>query len=194
MSGLSRRDNGLDIQDETHIEAALKSVSGPFDLVVIATGALEINGAVPEKTIRSVTADAMLDQFRINTIGPALVLKHLSPKLPKDKPAHVVVLSARVGSIGDNALGGWYSYRTAKAAVNQLVHTAAIEFGRSHPHLCCISYHPGTVATEFTRKYVGRHPAMAPQDAARHLLDVVDTLTPENSGQFFDWRGEKVAW
>ena len=105
-----------------------------------------------------------------------------------------MVLSARVGSIGDNRLGGWISYRSAKAAVNQIVHTAAIELARSHPQSICVALHPGTVATPFTEKYLGRHPAVAPVAAAQNLLQVVDDLQPADSGGFFDWAGDPVPW
>jgi NAD(P)-dependent dehydrogenase (short-subunit alcohol dehydrogenase family) len=104
------------------------------------------------------------------------------------------VLSARVGSIGDNRIGGWISYRSAKAAVNQIVHTAAIELARSHRHSICVALHPGTVKTGFTSKYLARHPAVEPSEAARNLLGVVDSLTPKDTGQFFDWAGKPVPW
>ena len=106
----------------------------------------------------------------------------------------IAVLSARVGSIGDNALGGWISYRRAKAAVNQVVRTAAIEYARTHRQLVCVALHPGTVQTKFTEKYLGRHPAVPPQDAARNLLAVIDGLTPADTGCFFDWAGKPVPW
>ena len=103
-------------------------------------------------------------------------------------------LSARVGSIGDNRLGGWYSYRTAKAALNQMIHTAAIELSRKRPESVCVALHPGTVATPFTEKYLGRHPSVTPQEAAQNLLAVLDGLGPRDTGLFFDWQGERVAW
>jgi NAD(P)-dependent dehydrogenase (short-subunit alcohol dehydrogenase family) len=99
-----------------------------------------------------------------------------------------------VGSIGDNRFGGWYSYRTAKAALNQMIHTGAIELGRSHREAICVALHPGTVATPFTEKYLGRHPAVTPDEAAAHLLSVIDGLGPEDTGGFFNWKGERVPW
>ncbi len=194
VTGLSRRANGLDVTDETSVEAALAPLAGPYDLIFVATGALEIAGAAPEKSIRQVTASAMADQFALNCIGPSLVLKHSLHLLPKDRRAVFAALSARVGSIGDNRLGGWYAYRTAKAALNQMIHSSAIELARSHKQAICVALHPGTVATDFTAKYVGRHPAVAPEEAAQNLLNVIGDLTPDDSGQFFDWQGKSVPW
>ncbi|MGB3247136.1 MAG: SDR family NAD(P)-dependent oxidoreductase [Sulfitobacter sp.] len=192
--GISRSGDGLDLTDEASVEAVLGRVEGPFDRVIVATGALEIDGAEPEKTIKSVTQKAMMDQFALNAVGPALVLRHVVRLMDKNRPCLVAVLSARVGSIGDNRLGGWISYRAAKAAVNQIVHTAAIELARSHPQSICVALHPGTVATPFTEKYVGRHPTVAPAEAARNLLSVMDNLGPDQTGQFFDWAGKAVPW
>lgn len=192
--GLSRSGDGLDVTDEASVAAHLVALEGQFDLVFVATGALEIRGAKPEKTIRALSPGAMADQFALNCIGPAMVLKHAIPLLPRGRRAVMAVLSARVGSIGDNRLGGWYAYRTAKAAVNQMVHTAAIELARTHGKAICVALHPGTVATEFTREYLGRHPSVTPEDAAENLLSVIDGLAPADTGGFFDWAGKAVAW
>jgi NAD(P)-dependent dehydrogenase (short-subunit alcohol dehydrogenase family) len=162
--------------------------------VIVATGALEISGATPEKSLRGVEASALAAQFALNSIGPMLVLKHALRLLPRDAHARFAVLSARVGSIGDNRLGGWYSYRAAKAALNQLVHTAAIEIVRTHPQAVITCLHPGTVATPFTAKYLGTHPAVPPDEAAQNLLGVLDSLTPAQTGGFFDWQGKVVPW
>ena len=191
---LSRSQDGFDLMDEARVDALLKDLLGPFDRVFVASGALEIDGAIPEKTIRALSRQAMMDQFAVNAVGPALVLKHAHRLLPRDQQAVLAVLSARVGSIGDNQLGGWTSYRAAKAAVNQIVRTAAIELARTHKHAICVSLHPGTVQTEFTRKYVGRHPAVPAEEAAENLLSVTDRLTAEQTGQFFDWAGKTVPW
>jgi NAD(P)-dependent dehydrogenase (short-subunit alcohol dehydrogenase family) len=191
---LSRSINGLDITDEASIARHMAGLDGPFQTVFIATGALEIDGHLPEKSLRAVTADALLAQFQTNAMGPMLVLKHLVPHLPRDMPARVGILSARVGSIGDNGMGGWYSYRTAKAALNQLVHTAAIELGRSHKQAVLALLHPGTVATDFTAKYAGNHPTVPADEAARNLMSVLGGLGPTQSGGFYDWAGEAVPW
>lgn len=194
VTGLSRSGDGLDVTDETSVAAALGALDGPFDLILVTTGALEIAGAAPEKALRQVSAQAMLDQFALNCMGPSLVLKHSLRLLPREGRAVFAALSARVGSIGDNNFGGWYSYRTAKAALNQMIHTGAIELGRSHRGAICVALHPGTVETEFTRKYLGRHPAVPAAQAAENLLGVIERLRPEESGGFFDWQGATVPW
>lgn len=194
VTGLSRRDNGLDVTDEASVESHLGVLDGTFQRIIIATGALEIDGHTPEKALRHLTADALALQFAVNTIGPALVMKHALRLLPREEPATLAALSARVGSIGDNRAGGWHSYRASKAALNQIIRGAAIELGRSHKQAVCVALHPGTVATPFTAKYLGRHPAVPPDEAARNLLGVIDGLTPAQSGQFFDWAGKAVAW
>jgi len=194
VTRLSRRIDGLDVTDEASIIAALTPLSGPYDHIIIATGALEIDAHRPEKTLRALDPAALAAQFAVNAIGPALVLKHAVRLIPRDKPARVGVLSARVGSIGDNALGGWYSYRASKAALNQLVHTAAIEIARTHPQTVVACLHPGTVATPFTALYAASHPTVPPETAAANLLAVLGALTPQDTGGFFDWAGKRIPW
>jgi NAD(P)-dependent dehydrogenase (short-subunit alcohol dehydrogenase family) len=194
VTGLSRRGNGLDITNEASVSAALGALDPEFDLILVATGALVIDGAQPEKTLRKVTAQAMADQFALNCIGPSLVLKHSLRLMPRKGRSVFAALSARVGSIGDNHLGGWYSYRTAKAALNQMIHSAAIELGRTHPEAVCVALHPGTVATEFTRDYAAAHDTVPPARAAENLLGVIECLTPAQTGLFFDWQGKQVVW
>lgn len=194
VTALSRSVDGFDITDPASVAHHLDSLAGPFDQIVVATGALEINGATPEKTIKGVDPQAMMDQFALNAIGPALVLGHAARLLPRDRPSVIAVLSARVGSIGDNKIGGWVSYRSAKAAVNQIVRTAAIELGRSHKQSACVALHPGTVQTAFTEKYLGRHPSVPASEAAQNLLRVMGGLTAKDTGQFFDWAGKEVPW
>ncbi|WP_299937901.1 SDR family NAD(P)-dependent oxidoreductase [uncultured Pelagimonas sp.] len=194
LDTLSRSQTGFDITDEGCVDAQLTELSGPYDLVLIATGALEIAGAAPEKSIRVLNAQAMADQFALNAIGPALVLRHAARLLPKGRRSVIATLSARVGSIGDNRLGGWTSYRASKAALNQIIRCAAIELSRSHKRSICVALHPGTVATPFTQKYLGRHPSVAPETAAGNLLRVIDNLQPNQTGHFYDWAGEQVPW
>ncbi|MGR3272585.1 SDR family NAD(P)-dependent oxidoreductase [Thalassococcus profundi] len=194
VTGLSRSGDGLDVTDEASVERHLGALEGPFDLVFVATGALVIEGAQPEKALKALTAKAMVDQFMLNAVGPALVLKHSVRLLPRREPAVFAALSARVGSIGDNRLGGWYSYRTAKAAVNQVLHGAAVELGRTHRQLCVAALHPGTVETRFTEGYQDHNPTVTAAEAAENLLRVIDGLGPEDTGKFFDWQGEEVPW
>ena len=194
VTRLARSTDGFDLTDPDGAERMLASLSDPFDLILVASGALEINGMGPEKSMRTLSAKAMMDQFALNAVGPALVLKHMHRLLPRDRRSVIAVLSARVGSIGDNRLGGWVSYRAAKAAVNQIVHTAAIELARTHKQAICVALHPGTVKTAFTEKYLARHPAVEPNEAAANLLSVINGLTPADSGSFYDWAGKRVPW
>ncbi|MEQ3626058.1 MAG: SDR family NAD(P)-dependent oxidoreductase [Celeribacter sp.] len=194
VTALSRRDTGIDLTDEASIRDALASLEPPYSQIIVATGALVIDGAEPEKTLRDLDPTALAAQYQLNAIGPALVLKHALRLLPRDERTVFAALSARVGSIGDNRLGGWYGYRAAKAGLNALIHGGAIEVARSHPQAICVCLHPGTVATEFTRAYAGRHPTVPPAEAAANLLRVMEGLTPADSGGFHDWAGATVPW
>ena len=192
--GLSRRGDGLDVTDEASVAAALGGLEGAFDLVIVATGALVLDGVGPEKSLKAVTAQAMAAQFALNAIGPALVIKHALRLMPRDRISRLAVLSARVGSIGDNALGGWYGYRAAKAALNQILRTASIEAARSHPQSVLVALHPGTVETALAPAHRAGHPAMPAAEAAGHLIAVLGGLGPADTGGFFDWQGKPVAW
>ena len=194
VTGVSRSGDGLDVTDEASIARVLGGLEPAFDTVIVATGALELGGIGPEKSLRAVTPEALAAQFALNAMGPLLVLKHALRLMPRDRPVRFAALSARVGSIGDNGLGGWYSYRAAKAALNQLIHTAAIEVARSHPQAVVVSLHPGTVDTGLTEKHRGGHVAIHPTEAAVHLLRVLDGLTSAETGGFFDWQGARVPW
>ncbi|MGV8950590.1 MAG: SDR family NAD(P)-dependent oxidoreductase [Cypionkella sp.] len=189
---LSRRSDGLEITDEASVARLLGGLEGHFDRVIVATGALAGAGQRPEKTLRALEPAQVMEQFAVNALGPTLVLKHALRLLPRDRPVRFGVLSARVGSIGDNSLGGWYSYRASKAALNQLIHTAAIEVARSHPLAVLACLHPGTVATDFTADYAADK--VTPAQAAAHLLAVLQGLTPAESGGFYDWAGKAIAW
>jgi len=185
---LSRATHGLEITDEASVAEHLGALAGSFDLIFTATGAL----GTPEKALRSLTAGELLSQVAINALGPALVLKHSLRLMPKDRRCVYAALSARVGSIGDNSLGGWHSYRASKAALNQLLHGAAIEIARTHPQAIVAALHPGTVDTPFTEGY--GHEKHSPTRAATDLLAVLDGLTPAQSGGFFDYSGATVPW
>jgi len=194
VTGLSRGRDGLDLTDEPSIAHAAAALSGPFDLILVATGALEIDGRGPEKSLAALDPAAMAAQFAVNAIGPALLLKHLHPLLPSAGRCAFATLSARVGSIGDNRLGGWVSYRAAKAALNQVVRTAAVEIARKRPEAVVVALHPGTVATPLTRRYLIGRLAVAPDAAAANLIAVIDGLSAADTGGFFAWDGRPIPW
>jgi len=187
----------IDLLDEGSLEraAAFAADAGELRVVIDATGFLHDDRQGPEKSWRQLDAANLARAFALNAIGPALIMKHVLPRLPRSGKSVFATLSARVGSIGDNRLGGWYSYRASKAALNQLVRTAAVELGRRSPNAICVALHPGTVATALSAPFATTglevHP---PTAAARHLLAVVDQLTAEANGGFFDWRGQPVPW
>lgn len=194
VHGLSRARDGLDLLRPDTLDAAFEKVAGPFHMVLVATGALHGDGTPPEKSLRHIQPEAMATQFALNALGPALVLQRVLPLIPRKERSVFAALSARVGSIGDNRLGGWYSYRAAKAALNQIVHTAAIEIARTHRQAVCVTLHPGTVATRFTADYQGHHDTVPPAVSATNLLGVLDGLSPADTGGFFDWSGARVPW
>ncbi len=193
VSGLSRRDDGLDVTDPASVARLMGAFEAPFDLVLIATGILAPEGSAPEKSLAAIDAATMARVLAVNTIGPALILRELPRLLPRDRRSVTGILTARVGSISDNRLGGWYAYRASKAAANQIVRTAAIEIGRTHPEAIVAALHPGTVATPFTAAYPG-HSKVPAEQAAGNLLSVMAGLTPAQSGGFFDYSGAELPW
>lgn len=187
----------FDLADEGSLgEAARMMADDPPDTVIVATGMLTLpDGTGPEKSLRQISAAAMVQVFQVNTIGPALVARHMLPLLPRDRRAVFAALSARVGSIGDNRLGGWHSYRASKAALNMLLKNFAIELARSHPLAIVVGLHPGTVATGLSEPFQRNVPEaklFTPQFSANALLDVLEGLGPEHSGGVFDWQGERI--
>ncbi|MBC6439098.1 MAG: SDR family oxidoreductase [Rhodospirillales bacterium] len=188
----------LDLENEDDIAAlasALRRDDTPLDLVIVATGMLHDGADVmPEKRWREIDPGTLERLFRINTIGPAMLAKHLLPCLARDRKAVFAALSARVGSIGDNELGGWYGYRASKAALNMILSCAAIELARSWPHAVCIGLHPGTVESPLSEPFLrsGKRHIFQPDDATRRLLAVVDRLQPSDSGRVFAWDGTSV--
>lgn len=188
----------LDLTLPSTIETVAADVArrgADLRLVIDATGVLEREGCVAEKTYRQLDSAEMARAFAVNAIGPALLMKHFLPLLPRSGRSVFATLSARVGSIGDNRLGGWYSYRASKAALNQIVHTAAIELGRTRPDALCVALHPGTVATRLSARFTKSGlDVQSPETAASRILATLDTLTPASSGGFFDQRGRPIAW
>lgn len=192
---LSRREHGFDITNEASVRAAAEGLEAQsFDLIICATGALTIDGRGPEKSIRHIAPDAMMAQFAVNAVGPALVLKHFGPLLAKRRRSIFAFLSARVGSIDDNRLGGWISYRSSKAALNQIVRTAAIEIARTHPASIVVAVHPGTVATSLSDAFSSGHERLEPNEAAVKILRMLDSLQPADTGKFFAYDGTAIPW
>jgi NAD(P)-dependent dehydrogenase (short-subunit alcohol dehydrogenase family) len=195
---LSRRYGGIDLADGNSIAAAAAGL--PFETaarLVVATGVLHEEGLAPERSLRDLEAERLQRAFLVNAIGPALVLRHFVPRLARAGRVEVALLSARVGSIADNRLGGWYGYRASKAALNQLVRTAAIELGRSRPEAVMVALHPGTVDTAMSRPFQGNVTAeklFTPARSAACLAEVLGRLTAADSGGFFDWKGEAIAF
>jgi len=188
----------LDLGDEASIAAAAghaKSSLSEIRLIFDATGFLHGNGIEPEKTWRNLSMEQMQHLFAINAAGPALVMKHFLPLLPREGKAVFATISAKVGSIGDNQIGGWYSYRASKAALNQFVRCAAIELRRKSPEAICVALHPGTVDTGLSKKFQKGVPKLlTPAQSAGALLSVLDGLGPEQSGEFFAYSGEQLPW
>lgn len=183
----------VDLEDETSIAQAAGHVreGGNVDLIIVASGILTADDRGPEKSWRAIDPAAMAQIFAVNAIGPALVAKHFIPLLPKDRPSTFAVLGARVGSIGDNRLGGWYSYRASKTALCQIVQTLSIELSRTHPLANCVALHPGTVATRLSERFA--RSAVEPEEAAANLLAVLHGLRAQDSGGHFAWNGDRIA-
>ncbi|MBT8083515.1 MAG: SDR family NAD(P)-dependent oxidoreductase [Gammaproteobacteria bacterium] len=184
------RPSTLDMLDEASLAQAAERVTadGPLDLVIVATGILHRGELQPEKALRDINGDAMLDVLRVNTVGPALVARHFLPLMRRQGKSVFAALSARVGSIDDNRLGGWVSYRASKAALNQTIRTLAIEHARRRADGILAALHPGTVATDLSQPFSSRVPPdklFTPETAADHLLRVIDNLTPDDTGGFF---------
>lgn len=188
----------IDILDEASLEAAAARVAGEGEpeLVIVASGILSDGAELqPEKSYRHQNRAAFERVFAVNTIGPALVAKHFLPIMPRQGRAVFAALSARVGSISDNRLGGWHAYRASKAALNMLIRNYAIEQARRNPDFISVSLHPGTVDTDLSAPFQGNVlPAQlfTPEQSAAHLLDVIEALAPDSSGKAFDWAGEEI--
>ena len=190
----------LDLCDDANLEAFGTLASrqlAPLRLVINTAGLLHGPQLQPEKRLRAVTRSQLRQSFELNAYGPILLARSLESALPRDLPSHFASLSARVGSIGDNRLGGWYAYRAAKAAQNQLLHTLAIEWARQLP-LCCVSLlHPGTTATALSEPFRGSVPddrLLTPDRAATALLAVLEQRDPAHSGGFWAWDGSAIPW
>lgn len=182
-----------DLGDEASLTALAAQVQGPLHLVVDATGALTIDGQGPEKRLQELDAQRLLRSLQVNAVGPALLLRHLSPLLARGDRVIWAKLSARVGSIEDNHKGGWYGYRAAKAALNQLLQTAAIEISRQRPLAVVAALQPGTVRSALSRPFVGDE-ALVPEASVHGLLQALDAAPATGRAVFLDYRGQSIAW
>lgn len=196
----SIRSLSLDVSDDDSLrqlrQLALEQLT-PLRLVIYTAGLLQAGAMTPEKRLSQVNRRDLERSFSVNAWGPLLVAQALEAALPRDQPAQFASLSARVGSIGDNRLGGWYAYRAAKAAQNQLLSTLAIEWRRRLPQVCVTLLHPGTTATALSapfRSGVAPQQLFSPERAARQLLDVLERQSPAESGRFLAWDGAEIPW
>lgn len=186
---------GLDLCDEQSISAAALSLQAqaPFHLIINASGLLHSPDWMPEKKLADVHAKQMLASFQVNTIGPALLMRHFTPLLDQQRGV-MALLSAKVGSIADNRLGGWYSYRASKAALNMLIKTAAIELARTQPNSVLLALHPGTVTSRLSAPFQGSSKARPASEAVADMLAQIDQLGPAASGGFYAYNGEQLPW
>ena len=182
-------------EDSLAEAAELAAKEKPLDLVIVANGILHDEGLMPEKSLRDLSAEKFHRVFEANTITPALIAKYFLPKLNRKQPSIFAALSARVGSISDNQLGGWYAYRASKAALNMMIKNAAIEVGRRNKQAIIIGLHPGTVDSDLSKPFQGNvadGKLFTPEYSAEKLLDVIKRLTPEETGRCFAWDGKEV--
>ena len=194
---VSRSEGGLfDLEDPASIAAAAGQLaaSGPFHVMIDATGALVIDDVGPEKAMRALRQDSLMRAFQINAIGPALVLREFAPLLAGGRTIYAK-LSARVGSIADNKLGGWYGYRASKAALNMLLQTAAIELQRKNPDLLVVALQPGTVRSSLSKPFATAiESILTPEDSVDGMLSALAAITPRHGAHFIDYRGNEIPW
>jgi NAD(P)-dependent dehydrogenase (short-subunit alcohol dehydrogenase family) len=187
---------GFDLLDETSLQhrAELCAAAGPYQLIIDATGALTIDGVGPEKSLARLTHDTLTKNFEINAVGPALLLRYFAPLLATG-PTIYAKLSARVGSISDNKKGGWYGYRAAKAALNMLLHTAAIELQRKNAALQVVALQPGTVKSALSHAFANAVPhLLTPEESVAGMLNVLKNLQPKLGAHYVDYNGDAIDW
>ena len=187
----------IDFADESSLAAAAEALKSqaPFDLVFVASGILHSSDFGPEKSWKMLEKGPLEQVFLVNTIGPMLAARHFLPLMPRKGPSVFAALSARVGSISDNRLGGWYGYRASKAALNQFIRTLSIELGRTHEELTALALHPGTVDTDLSEPFQGNVPdgkLFTPDYSAEKLIAVMAGTSPADSGKHYDWAGKEV--
>lgn len=189
----------FDLRDESSVAMAAQMMSegGPLDLILVATGVLHGNGLKPEKTYRSLDADAMATAITVNAIGPALIAKHMLPWLARDRKAIFAAISARVGSISDNRLGGWHAYRASKAALNMLIRNFAVELATRNKEAVCVALHPGTVDTALSKPFqagVAAEKLFTPGHSASVMLRVLNEATAERTGTLIAYDGQTIPF
>jgi len=182
-----------DLADQASLAALASRIQGPLHLVVDATGTLTIDGHGPEKRLQDIEGQQLLRSLQVNAVGPALLLRYLSPQLARGERVIWAKLSARVGSIEDNRKGGWYGYRAAKAALNQLLQTSAIELARQRPMALVAALQPGTVQSALSQPFVGQD-AMAAHESVQGLLQALDSAPAQGRAVFLDYRGQSIPW
>ena len=187
--------NAINYHHPETIEASANSLAelGPFQLIINTIGALHSEQWMPEKKLDDLNPTQLTEMFNTNTIGPALTIKHFS-KLLDPKHSVMATLSAKVGSIEDNRLGGWYSYRASKAALNMIIKTASIEFARTKPNIALIALHPGTVNSGLSQPFRGQQIGRDPLEAVNDMFNVLANVKKEDSGSFLTYSGEKLPW
>lgn len=189
----------LDIAAENQVKTVANQIKdhGPLDIVIVATGLLHDGNISPEKSARDITWDKLEHSFRVNTFGPALIAKHFLPLMRRDRKAVFAALSARVGSISDNRLGGWYAYRASKAALNMMLKTFAVEYARRHKHLTILGLHPGTVDTHLSEPFQRNVPEgklFTPEYSASKLIELINLTSPQQSGSLVAWDGKTIPF
>lgn len=190
----------MDVTDEAQIEAGMAQIYSRSDrlhLVIYCVGLLHDGALQPEKSLRQINAEHLSRYFQVNSIGAILLAKHLLPLLRHDDRSLFASISARLGSIGENQLGGWYGYRASKAALNMLMRTVAIEYGRTSPRTIVVTLHPGTTDTALSRPFQKNVPPeklFSVERTVTQLLTVMENLTQADSGQFFSWDGTQLPW
>jgi NAD(P)-dependent dehydrogenase (short-subunit alcohol dehydrogenase family) len=190
----------LDLTNEAEIEstiAKIKSETSTLHYVINCVGVLHDAEMQPEKSLRHLNSEQLLKYFQINTVSAALLMKHVQPLLKHSDRSVLATISAKVGSIGDNQIGGWYGYRASKAALNMLMRTAAIEYKRTCPNAILVTLHPGTTDTRLSKPFQRSVPPeklFSVDRTVKQLLAVIDQLERSNSGEFFSWEGTRLPW
>jgi NAD(P)-dependent dehydrogenase (short-subunit alcohol dehydrogenase family) len=186
----------IDITDEDSISDAATRIDNELDIIIVASGILHGEGLSPEKSLQNLNAHSLQTLFMVNSTGPALVMKHFLPRIRRDEKAVFAALSARVGSLSENNLGGWYGYRASKSALNMFLKTAAIEMARKYKKAAVIGFHPGTVDTRLSKPFQNNvgHEIFLPEQAANYLISVIDQIGPEETGSIFAWDGQPIPY